>query len=253
MYKIPANTLFMGKRLIYMPECHSTNDEASKLIGAGGEVNGTIMITDKQVAGKGQRGNRWEAAPAKNLTFSIVITPTRFSAINQAYLTMVVSLGIHDWLSRTLQQKKVYIKWPNDVLVADRKVCGILIENHITGNFISHAIVGIGLNINQETFQAPLAVSLKMLTGKAFNLQNCFEQVVACIESRYLMLEQNEFVLIKAEYLERLYWIGEPHYFISAGKRFSGIITGTDESGRLVIDVNGTSKTFDVKEVSFVR
>jgi BirA family biotin operon repressor/biotin-[acetyl-CoA-carboxylase] ligase len=139
MYKIPANTLFMGKRVIYMPECHSTNSEANRMVETQDIDHGTIIITDSQPAGRGQRGNRWLAEPGRNLTFSIIIKPKAFRIANQALLTMVVSLGIHDWLSSLLPEEAVRIKWPNDVLAGDKKVCGILIENHVTGNFISHA------------------------------------------------------------------------------------------------------------------
>jgi BirA family biotin operon repressor/biotin-[acetyl-CoA-carboxylase] ligase len=253
MYKIPANTVFMGKRVIYMPECHSTNDEGHRLVQAQEGDDGTIIITDSQPGGRGQRGNRWLAEPGKSLTFSIVVKPKRLRVSDQSLLTMVVSLGIHDWLSDLLPKEITRIKWPNDVLVNDRKICGILIENHVAGNFISHAIIGIGINVNQSNFNVPQAISLKMVTGKTFELQTCFEELVACIEVRYLMLDKKELALIKAGYLERLYWIGEQHLFSSSGIRFTGTITGTDEFGRLEIETNGIRKSFDLKEVTFIR
>jgi len=253
MYKIPANTVFMGKQLVYVSECHSTNDEAQRLVQTQHVEEGTIVITDCQPGGRGQRGNRWLAEPGKNLTFSMVVKPKGLPVANQALLTMVVSLGIHDWLCGLLPDEAIRIKWPNDMFVGDRKVCGILIESHVTGDFISHAIIGIGININQHSFAVPQAASLKMITGKTFQLQTCFEEVVACVESRYLMLERKEFALIKAAYLERLYWIGEQHLFSSSGTRFTGTITGTDQFGRLEIETNGIRKTYDVKEVTFVR
>lgn len=253
LYKIPANTLFMGKRLIYVPECHSTNDEAQRLSQVPDAENGTIVITDLQTSGRGQRGNSWIADPGKNLTFSVLLKPAYLPVVKQAFLTMAVSLGIYDWLKEVLPLQPVCIKWPNDILVDNRKVCGILIENHVSGDRISQAIIGVGVNINQSAFPVPFAASLKMFSGNEYNLADCFERVVEHIESRYVMLANSEFHLLKATYLERLYWLGETHIFASHDQRFAGIITGVDEFGNLEIEINGFRKTFGLKEISYIR
>jgi BirA family biotin operon repressor/biotin-[acetyl-CoA-carboxylase] ligase len=252
-YKIPANTLFMGKQLVYVPECHSTNSEAQRLLLQQPQVEGTVVVTDSQTAGRGQRGNVWVAAPFKNLTFTLICTPKHLGPTNQIYLAMAVSLGVADWLNGLLAAERVNIKWPNDILVDEYKVCGILIENHLTGNQIAHSIVGIGININQVSFEFPFAGSVKMFTGREHDLADCLEGVLEQIESRYLMLRNNDYELIRANYLENFYWLGEQHIFSSGDRRFSGVITGVDQVGNLEIEIDGNKKSFGFKEVAFIR
>ena len=127
MYKIPATTLFLGKNLIFMPECHSTNDTLLLLCQKENLPEGTLVITSSQTAGRGQRGNVWEAQKDKNLTFSFLLKPSFLPVIKQFYLNIFVSLGISDFLT-TISGEKVQIKWPNDILLQEKKVSGILIE-----------------------------------------------------------------------------------------------------------------------------
>src|SRR5690348_13137008 len=105
----------MGHSLVFMPECHSTNGEALRLLQDNPPVaEGTVIITDNQTAGRGQRGNTWESEPGKNLTFSIILKPTFLHPKDQFKLNMCVSLALHDYLTSQLQDVK--IKWPNDMM-----------------------------------------------------------------------------------------------------------------------------------------
>jgi BirA family biotin operon repressor/biotin-[acetyl-CoA-carboxylase] ligase len=163
LYKIPANTLFIGQSLVFMPECHSTNDEALQLFKAGKGVEGSIVITSNQTAGRGQRTNTWESEPGKNLTFSILLTPHFLLAKDQFYLTVCISTALADYLKETFGET-VKIKWPNDLIVQDKKVCGMLIENQLSGQQIQSCVVGIGLNVNQKKFDSEKASSMKLLS-----------------------------------------------------------------------------------------
>src|SRR5690349_7854438 len=166
----------MGHSVVFMPECHSTNDEASRLIESSSHVvEGTVVITDSQTSGRGQRGNTWITEPGKNLTFSLLMKPTFLNAQDQFLLNKAFSLGLYDYLNATLQAT-VKIKWPNDMVVNDKKICGILIENQIQGQNIQNSIVGIGLNVNQENFSIPTATSMKVL-GKDFTLENVLHEL----------------------------------------------------------------------------
>lgn len=252
MYKIPANTLFVGQSLVFMPECHSTNDEASRLIQHEGTMEGTTVITGNQTAGRGQRGNTWHSESGKNLTFSIILKPTFLAVSDQFYLNMIVSLGVYDYL-KTLFDEDVKIKWPNDILVKDKKVCGILIENQISGHKIQHSIIGVGLNVNQEKFELERAGSMKLFHDQEFELQQVLEGVLEKIESRYLMLREQLTEKLSVEYKSALYWLDEAHVFSSRQKLFEGKITGVDEFGRLTIETDTGVKYMSVKEVEFVR
>lgn len=240
----------MAKELIYMPECHSTNDEAQKQIQQGSIREGLVIITDNQTAGRGQRGNSWVTEPHKNLTFSVILQPTFLAVSEQMFLTMAVSLGIHDWLVTRISQG-LKIKWPNDVLVNDKKLCGILIENHVAGYRINQSVVGVGLNVNQQTFNYPRATSLAAVTGRSETLPDAFCELIECMEYRYLQLRNGHESQLKADYLERLYRIGEASRFLSGGKVFEGVLEGVSPEGMLEVRTPGGLRTFGFKEIEY--
>lgn len=252
MYKIPANTLFIGQSLAFMPECHSTNDEALQLFRAGKGVEGLVVITNSQTSGRGQRNNTWESEPGKNLTFSILLTPHFLLAKDQFYLTICISSAIAEYLKETFGEA-VKIKWPNDLMVGDRKVCGILIENQLSGQQIQSCVVGIGLNVNQKKFDSEKASSMKHLSGREFSLTDELPKILEKIEARYLMLRQGQTQKLKSEYLSQMYWIRETHVFSAFENEFEGMITGVDEIGRLCVTMKECVKVFGVKEVQFLR
>lgn len=251
MYKIPANTLFLGKNLVYVPQCHSTNTLAIELSQKAGTAEGSLIITDHQTAGRGQRGNSWEAAQGENLTFSLILKPDFLQAQNQFQLNQAFSLGIVDYVKDRLQYE-VKVKWPNDVLVNGKKVCGILFENQVSGNELRLAIVGIGLNINQESFGHPMARSLYSFSHHKYQLQQELELLLHHLEARYLMLKHGHYETLKKEYLHHLYRIGETHRFSNQDAEFDGIIRGVDEVGRLRIEVEGDEQVFGAKQVAFL-
>lgn len=254
MYKIPANTLFLGKNLLFMPECHSTNTFALDLCQQSLPIaDGTVVITDNQTSGRGQRGNNWEVEPGRNLTFSVILKPT-FLAVNlQFYLNIFTSLAIHDYL-REKGCLRMAIKWPNDVFINEKKVSGILIENQVHGNLLANTVVGIGLNINQAQFlELKNATSLGLILNREFDLQSELEILLTMLEARYLQLRQGHLSGLMADYLRAMYWINEAHTFGSNGQTFEGIICGVDESGRLKLRINHEEKVFGMKEISYLR
>lgn len=242
----------MGQSLVFMPECHSTNDEASRLIQGGNVMEGTTVVTHHQTAGRGQRGNTWMSEKGKNLTFSIVLKPAILPVKDQFYLNMAVALGVYDYLHEIFKDR-VKIKWPNDILINGKKVCGILIENQVSGQQIQHSIVGIGLNVNQEIFSVENATSLRVLSGKEFQLEEVLENVLEKIESRYLLVHEQLLNTISQAFKEVMYWLGEQHVFSTQGVEFTGRVIGVDEIGRLKIQTNEGLKTFGVKEVEFLQ
>ena len=136
MYKILANPSFRTNLAHYLPSCHSTNEIAQNLL-QGTVEEGTIVITDHQFEGKGQRGNVWQSEPFANLTFSMILKPDFLKAREQFGLTMSVSLGIKSVLEQYLPGP-VQIKWPNDILFRQKKIAGILIENNLRGQELDY-------------------------------------------------------------------------------------------------------------------
>lgn len=249
MYKIPAKTLFMGKNMVFVPECHSTNTLAVELTQKRDLVEGTVIITNNQTKGRGQQGNVWMTEPGKNLTFSVVLKPTFLHTRDQFLLNMAISLGVCDFLSEL--KKPVHVKWPNDVMIDHKKICGILIESQIQGSTFSRTIVGIGLNVNQRGFSSPRATSMTLETAEPHDLQYCLDRLCGSLEQWYLLLRQHDHRKIKAAYLDRLYGAFEKRNFIQNGEAFEGTIEGVDDSGRLMISTDSGLKYYNTKEVSF--
>ena len=252
MYKIPATTLFLGKKLVFVPECHSTMDLALQLCQQSAAPEGTLVITDHQTAGRGQRGNLWIASKGENFTMTFVLRPAFLAIKDQFYLNIAISLGLHDYLtSRT--DKAVRIKWPNDMLIDDKKVCGILIENQLQGQHFSQSLIGIGLNINQQVFHVDTASSLGVITDRHYTLADELPVLLSKLEARYLQLREGRLQELKKQYLNTLYWLGEPRRFSAANTTFDGTITGIDASGKLNVETTAGLRAFDLKEIAYVR
>lgn len=253
MYKILANTIFLGKDVLFLPECHSTNDIALQLIRKGKAKEGSIVICSKQTQGKGQRGNTWESEAGVNLTFSLVLQPDFLDLSEQFYLNMIVSNGIRKLLQGYLPSLKV--KWPNDLVVqGEGKLGGILIENVVGSDGWEFSVIGIGLNINQKVFSVSTACSLASVTGSQFDLQEIFRLLISYLEQAYLTLKRRKMADIKTEYLRHLHLLGEWAEFEGSGKTFLGKITGIDASGSLLMErEDGEIRSFGLKEITFPK
>jgi BirA family biotin operon repressor/biotin-[acetyl-CoA-carboxylase] ligase len=251
LYKIPAKTFFIGKNLIYVPQCHSTNVLAAQILQQPSAHEGIVVITDKQTKGRGQRGNLWITEPGKNLTFSIILKPAFLIPVEQFHLTIAISLGIVDCI-KSFFKLTASIKWPNDIIVGGKKVAGILTENQLRGNKIIHSIVGIGLNVNQESLPIATAASLFQMTGKSCDLSLVLNELLEHIESRYIMLRNGRTKELTHDYLKVLYWKDEEHVYFSKGKRLKGVIKGISKTGKLVVETDHGEQLFDIKEIEYL-
>ncbi len=211
-----------------------------------------MVITGRQTEGRGQRGNAWESAPGQNLTFSLILKPSFLAIKNQFLLSVVTSLAIRDYLTE-LSKTRAYIKWPNDILINEFKISGILIENQLMGDRFTNVVVGIGLNVNQKEFNSPQATSLSIVVGKTQDLQLVLEGLLAELEARYFQLREGKTQRLYQDYLSHLYQIHKVATFKSGEEQFSGEISGVDEQGKLRVVVRGSVKTFGAKEISFVK
>ena len=254
MYNIQPNTLFTGKIIKYLPSCHSTNDIAVQMIQSENIVfEGTVIITDNQTAGRGQRGNSWEAISGENLTFSLILKPNFLKANDQFQLNMAISMGVFDFLSEFIDEN-LKVKWSNDIYCGDKKMGGILIENSLQGYQIGHSIIGIGLNINQTKFSNERATSLQNITQSPlkYDLSELLKKLLENIEINYLKIKNNDCESLKIKYLTNLFRFEEYHYFRRNGKQFLGKIIGIDQTGKLGIETDGNVIYFDFKEVEFM-
>lgn len=252
MYNILPNTLFIGKSIIYLPTCHSTNDIAKELLQKQPfPVEGMVVITSDQTAGRGQRGNIWEAEAGKNLTFSVIFSPSFISVHHQFDLSIITCLAISSAVSDLLPGDEVLIKWPNDIYITGKKACGILIENTIQQQRINRSIVGIGLNVNQEAFIQPKAASLRMLLGTELSLDKVLELVLVKLELYYLQLRARKRDALREEYVSLLYRRNETHPFKDKNGHFEGTLLGINEEGKLLVQTSHELRYFDFKEIEY--
>lgn len=251
MYKILANTAFLGKDVHFLSECHSTNDTALSLIKANLAHEGSIVICDHQSKGKGQRGNSWHSERGMNLTFSLILKPGFMDISEQFYLNMAISTSVRSLLQEYVPGTKV--KWPNDVVIPGfGKIGGILIENTFSGEGWEYAVVGIGLNINQKEHQVKNVTSLKQVTGSHFDLQELFRLIIAQIEHGYIQLKRGRWNTIKSVYLSNLFLFGVWSEFFAGNKPFLGKIVGVTDEGKLEVVLQGGEKQlFGLKEIAF--
>ena len=233
----------MKWKIVHIDETDSTN----RWLKDHGE--GTMVVaTDYQTAGKGCGSNAWESERGKNLTFSMLIHPDGIAAREQFRITEVVSVA----LCRTLQPyiyNKVEIKWPNDIYVGDRKLCGILIENRLQGNVIVDCIIGIGLNVNQRVFlsDAPNPVSMYQLTGQETDREALLADFLQTFDQEW----QNK--TNGSEYRELLYRKGKDGLYEAKTGRFVARLADVLPDGRLLlVDEEGKEHAYAFKEVSFI-
>ncbi|MDR1154624.1 MAG: biotin--[acetyl-CoA-carboxylase] ligase [Bacteroidales bacterium] len=237
--------------MIRIRQTASTSEYLLQLSHVEHLAEGTVVVTDRQTRGRGQGDNSWESEPGANLTFSIILYPRSVKASRQFILSKALSLAVYDFISRFVPD--VSVKWPNDVYAGDRKITGILIENFIEGACISKTIAGIGVNINQERFtgDAPNPVSLRQLTGSTYRLEECLHELQARIAVRYRMIAEDP-VRINSEYLHHLYRFGRPGRFIADGLSFEATIVGVNRYGMLeMITDAGERRVFGFREVAF--
>ena len=207
----------------------------------------------QQTAGIGQRGNHWEAEPGKNLTFSLVLHPTFLPADCQFKLTEALSLALIDFLSLFTSHLSPFIKWPNDIYVGHRKICGTLVSARLQGAQIASAICGIGLNVNQTVFPdwVPNPTSMALLTGEEYDLEPLLKTLLACIEKRYndLKIGLNP----EPEYLDRLLNLSVPRRYIYNEEELTATLTGIDPHGRLLLTTaDGRHLSCGMKEITFL-
>ena len=239
--------------LLQLEETDSTNNYIKQLLSKQEIEECSVVIAEKQTSGRGQRGNSWESEPGKNLTFSIVLYPHHIPASRQFALSQIISLGIIDILQKF--GPGFSIKWPNDIYWNEKKLVGILIENELTGHTFNTAIVGIGINVNQEFFlsTAPNPISLKQITGKDIDRHTLLSDILNAIIKRYYHYEENNDKTLNDNYMKFLFRNNGTYFFKTDNERFKASIKGIENDGHLILETeNGEERKYAFKEVSYV-
>lgn len=237
----------------------STNSEARRRLPANAKMS--VYAAKFQTAGRGQRGNKWSSAAGQNLTFSVLLNFTHpqmpdLAVRNQFLLSIVASLSVSDLL-RKLNIRNT-IKWPNDIYIGRRKVCGMLIENIVGNTGLEHSIIGIGLNLNQTEFPPELVNPTSVLVSSG--LRTVPEEVLddfLDIFSGYMpYLSDIEGINgIRNKYVSRLFGLGVSRKYHDCLRNvdFSGTIKGISEEGLLLMEMpDKTVTNYSFKEVSYI-
>lgn len=247
--------LFVGQNLITLKEVASTNTFLKDALSKSTPLlEGTVIMAEKQFAGRGQTDNIWLSEERMNLTFSVLLNPAFLRVDEQFKLNKALSVALNDVLVK-YAGKDALIKWPNDLYIDNKKVGGILIENIVTGSKIRHAIVGIGLNVNQTNFPISLknVTSLKQRLHRDYDLFVLLGEICSAIEARYLQLKAGHHEKITLDYLDKLYLLNQWASFRTADGVLNGKITGASSSGQLQVETSEGTKFFNNKEVEFIN
>ncbi len=239
--------------IYYFEELTSSNDEAA----AARYVEGDVVWAERQTAGRGQRGHRWESAGGENVTFTLVLEPLFLSPERQFLISEAVTVGITDCLSEYGISAR--IKWTNDIYVGDGKITGMLIEHKLSGGAICRTLAGIGVNVNQTVFDPslPNPVSMTQVAGRTFDRRPLLERLAACIMSRYgdLRAGAEAAERLQRDYHRLLYRLDEEHWFARPdGELFRGTIRGVEPSGALRVEdaATGEVRGYLFREIEFV-
>lgn len=246
-------------RHLHLESVHSTNSYLLDWLRKDPDLPSLTVVTAyDQTAGRGQKGNHWEAAAGENITLSLLLRPDRELALAPFDLNVVTSLALADLLEEYLTNQ-VEIKWPNDLLVeGKRKIAGILTENAWLGNSWDYSIIGVGLNVCQKSFgsYAPPATSM-VLEGYQPD-QNWHDvlvrETIERIEERLAGLADDS-ASLREEYHSHLFRYRQPgcSYRTAEGTTFRGMLLGVHPNGLLDIEdeASGEVRSFAFKEVQF--
>lgn len=239
----------LGRKIIQIECCDSTNNYIANLLSDGKIEYGTVILSDEQTRGKGQRGASWLSNPGENLLFSLYLDTANLSVKHQFILTQYVSISVCHSLEKYGLNPS--IKWPNDILINGKKIAGILIENQLQGNSIVGSIVGIGLNINQLEFSGLNATSLKLETGSFVSIQDFVFSLINELKSFWKIVESENFELIEKYYFSYLWLLNKEAVFVDEAGDFIGTIRGVEKNGLLIIERNDQIIRYDLKEIKF--
>ncbi|WP_340065269.1 biotin--[acetyl-CoA-carboxylase] ligase [Ascidiimonas aurantiaca] len=215
----------------------------------------TIVTTREQTHGRGQMGTTWSAEPGQNLTFSVFKQLQGVNKASQFYLNMAVSIAILKALEYFVIPS-VKIKWPNDILSGNQKICGILIETVLRQHIMNAAVIGVGLNVNQNQFDERFnATSMKLLTGRSYFPDEVMEVIIDKLKHYENYLTKSGQKQLKKEYESYLFRKDKPSTFIdmATNVHFMGFITGVSPNGKLrVLLEDEILKEYALKEVKLL-
>lgn len=242
-----------GHALRGFEEVDSTNVKAATW-AQNGAGEGSVVATEYQTAGRGRHGRSWSAQKGQNLLFSVVLRP-RLAAERLGLITVAASVAVAETVDRFVAPHRASIKWPNDVLLEERKTCGMLLETSMAGAHTEAVILGVGLNVNQTHFPNALdetATSLRLTTGRPVPRPPLLARLLQALERRYDAVQDGRAEAVRRAFHERLSTLDAPTTLRFAGsdQTITGTVRGINEAGALRLETDQGIQTVHAGEVT---
>ncbi|MFQ9509638.1 MAG: biotin--[acetyl-CoA-carboxylase] ligase [Lachnospiraceae bacterium] len=249
---LSAHTKWAGRKIVYGQEMDSTNTKAKQLAEEV-DSHGLLVVTDKQNAGKGRRGRSWESLPGSSIFMTLVVKPNIVPA-NASMLTLVAALSVSEGIDM-VTKLRTRIKWPNDILVGTKKVCGILTEMSADMDQVNYVAIGMGINTGVTTFPEEIAykaTSLALECGKEILRAELIAAIMECFERNYeIFLNTEDLSQLMDKYGARLVNQGQKVKVLEPNREYMGVSEGINERGELLVrDENNRLKVVMSGEVS---
>ena len=238
----------------FYPELFSTNETLADMNSKTDLAEGTVIQTGFQKHGKGYAGSKWQSEANKNLLFSILVKPHFLSPEHQFDISRIFCMSLKDLIQPHCPMVK--IKWPNDIFIKNRKVAGILIENSIQGDIILNSIAGVGLNVNQASFDPaiPSPTSLFLEKGCHFDIQKLLQELLEIFSNWYEKLKSGQYREIRRSYLEDLFLRDIWTDFQTNDRALHARIIDVLPGGELLLESSGGQKqTYGFKEIEYIN
>ena len=241
-----------NKKIIYHKQLDSTNTEIARLTTQGAE-HGTVVVADAQTAGKGRRGREWESPSGENIYMSILLRPDCVPD-RAPMLTLVMAYSVAQVL-REQGFDDVQIKWPNDLVLSGKKICGILTEMQLKDSEIDYVVVGVGINVNTRKFSEELketATSLYLQSGRMLDREKIVESVVEHFDKTYRQfVEVQDLSFLREAYNNMLVNVGREVRVLEPGNEYTAYAQGINSEGELLVRMSdGEKKHVYAGEVS---
>lgn len=250
---MPLNNFTAGNgSFIELQSTESTNNYAMGLIKQGLAQHGSACFAHCQTNGKGQRGKQWLSNPGENIALSVIVDITEVLPLNQFVFNTAIAVSCYNFYKKYAIDE-VAIKWPNDLYWRDRKAAGILIENNYKGSLWQWAVIGVGININQTTFNVAgkKPVSLKQITGKSFDCVTLAKELQLEIMEGISSIKYNNTNIVHT-YNNVLFKKDEQQVFKKNNEQFTAIVQGVNIDGQLQLNYNGQLLTLNHGDAEWI-
>ena len=242
----------MENKILYFDKLDSTNTKVRELALSGAE-SGTVVVADVQTAGKGRRGRSWESPAGTNIYMSILLKPN-LEPVKAPMVTLVMAYSVAKVL-KGIGFDNIQIKWPNDLILSGKKVCGILTEMELDGTDISHVVVGVGINVNTVDFSEEIvdkATSFAKESGKQWNRKELTEKIAEQFLADFgKFLEEKDLAFLQDEYNEMLVNRDKEVRVLQPGNEFEAVALGINQVGELLVrKMDGQEEAIFAGEVS---